>query len=479
MTDNGIDGRLDMLIVSVTTASAAGGEDCSASSGQDVSCIIPTLAVDEWVIITVRFEVDSSVPEADGVGGLNDGPVVPNSADVRAEASRGDSEDPSDDVTASGGDNLAILVDIDLSIVKTFDPDSVPQGTNQSFTIVVSNGGPSDALIANGSGVSISDTAHGSLEVRAVTVAGDGSCTWTVYCPDVPQTIECLVDIPAGESVTITVDYTAAPFLSGDPSPYGTTAGDDFRFVFVNGSILEGSTQGGSVYLDGVDITSEVTILSSLMRNDLIFDPAGDDPAFEMHLSCSDPFTGGWGQSAGPVEGIDVNWQIAYFSIARYNSQGFFKNCGNVVNSFEVPNTATATGTDSFGTQTVSDDDMLTIGPGITLDTLQTNGKRLTARLTNYTGDAKTIDEVSIEWPNSNGELTKVWLTFGRTNDIVWDGTTPPPETLLQAGVDGWIGGTLLTGEAILRFDFQNKVDNSGYTIRVNFTDGTFLDIRQ
>jgi len=61
---------------------------------------------------------------------------------------------------------------------------------------------------------------------------------------------------------------------------------------------------------------------------DLIFDPPGDDPAFEMHLSCSDPFTGGWGQSAGPVEGVDVNWQIAFFSIARYNNQGFFKNCG-------------------------------------------------------------------------------------------------------------------------------------------------------
>ena len=110
------------------------------------------------------------------------------------------------------------------------------------------------------------------------------------------------------------------------------------------------------MFLDGVDITADVTILTSLTRNDIIFDPPGDDPAFEMHLSCSDPFTGGWGQSGGPVEGVDVNWQIAFFSIARYNNNGFIKACGNVVNQFDVPNTATATGDDSFGTETVSDD---------------------------------------------------------------------------------------------------------------------------
>jgi hypothetical protein len=278
--------------------------------------------------------------------------------------------------------------------------------------------------------------------------------------------------------VLITVNYIAAPFLSGD-SPYNTLSGDDFRFVFVNGSVLEGSTNGGPVYLDGVDITADVTILSSLTRNDLIFDPPGDDPAFELHLSCSDPFTGGWGQSAGPVEGVDTNWQIAFFSIARYNSQGFLKSCGNVTNSFDVPNTANVTGADSFGTETYSDDATVTIEPGIKLDRLQTGGKRLTVRLTNFTGEDKEIVDVSLVWPNSNGDLTKVWLTYGRTNDIIWDGTAAPTSALLDANDPSWIGGTLLTGEAILRFDFKNKSANSGYTIRVNFADGTFLDISQ
>ena len=250
-----------------------------------------------------------------------------------------------------------------------------------------------------------------------------------------------------------------APFLSG-PSQYGTEGGSEFLFVFDNGSILEGSALG-PVYLDGValDLSGQ-----TLTKNDFLFDPPGSDPAFLLHLSCSDPFTGGWGQSAGPVEGVDVNWQIDYFSIARYNGSGeFFRNCGNVLGPFDVSNTATAAGVDSFGppvedADVVSDTDMVTIKEGIALDRLQTNGKRLTVRLTNYTGDDKIIDEVYAVWPNGNGNLTKVWLTFDRTNDVVWDGTDDPTEALLNAGDPDWIGGTLLTGEAILRFDFKNKV---------------------
>ena len=51
------------------------------------------------------------------------------------------------------------------------------------------------------------------------------------------------------------------------------------------------------------------------------------------------------------------------------------------------------------------------------------------------------------------------------------------PRRCSAARIPVWSGGTLLTGEAILRFDFANKSASTGYTIRLNFTDGTFLDI--
>ena len=54
--------------------------------------------------------------------------------------------DTAGDVTDEAEDSIDILVDIDLAIVKTFAPSSVPQGTIQTFIIEVSNAGPSDAV---------------------------------------------------------------------------------------------------------------------------------------------------------------------------------------------------------------------------------------------------------------------------------------------------------------------------------------------
>ena len=464
-----VDDRLGVTSVSGTAGSNADTD----GNAQTVQWLISSLAPGASATITVYFSVDSDVEEANGVGALNDTDNVPNSGTVNAEAT----DDSSVKVSDSDNDSIDIEVDIDLSIVKTFIPAAiqVPQGTFQQFTLVVTNNGPSDAT--GDSEVSVTDLVDSSLEVTAVNITSagtTGTCTASVG-----QSIDCTLQLEAGESATITVDYTTSPFLDADtPYPNIVGGGDDFRFVFVNGSVLEGTTRGqGLVLLDGVDITSDVTIIRSLTRNDIVFDPPGSDPAFELHLSCSDPFTGGWGQSGGPVKDVDTNWQIAFFTIARFNNNGFIKSCGNVVNEYQVDNTGYASGDDTYGTESAQNTASVKVGPGILLDRLQTNGKRLTVRLTNLTGENKVIDQINAEWPESNGELSKVWLTFGTTTDVVWQGTDDSPDAELSYLSSGWIGGTLLTGEAILRFDFANKVDRTPYVIRVWFTDGTWLDI--
>lgn len=453
--------------LTVTGVSGTDGTDADTDGdAQMVEWLIESLTPGTSATITVDFEVASDVEEANGVGGLNGKRNVPNDAWVNAEAT----DDTGIKVVDSDYDDIDIKVIIDLSIEKEFDPAVIqaPQGTFQKFTLVVSNEGPSDAV-----DVSVKDTVHTSLEITSVSVTPDdgGTGTW-----DGPH-LDCTLQIPAGKSDTIEVTYLTAPFLD-DVTPYGTGAGDDFYFVFVNGSVLEGSTDGDGVFLNGVNITDQVTIITSLTRNDIIFDPPGDDPAFEMHLSCSDPFTGGWGQSAGPVEGVDDNWQIAFFTIARFNANGYIKSCGNVTVEYEIPNTGYASGEDSEGTQTDSDDARVTVGPGITLTDLTTLGKRLTARLTNMTGHNKVIDEVTIKWPASNGNLIKVWLVTGNITEVIWEGNDYSQDAILNSDGEGvWYGSTLLTGEAILRFDFVNKVASSGYVIRVWFEDGTWLDI--
>ena len=469
--------------LTVTDVSGPVGEDENADGNvQTIDWIISSLAPGDSKTITVYFEVAPDIAEANGVGDLNNEDNVPNSAMVTAEAPQGDTGDPNDDITDDGADSIDILVDIDLTIVKTFDPATIkaPQGTLQEFTIVVSNAGPSDAV-----DVSVTDTVDDLLEVvygpNGINVTEFDIPNDNVDCTDSEgNIIDCtILRIPAGGSETITVEYMTAPFLD-DPSPYITTTagGDDFYFKFLNGSVLEGTTRGdGLVLLDGVPITGDVTIVRGLTRNDIVFDPPGPAPAFTMHLSCSDPFTGGWGQSAGPVEGVDDNWQIAFFTIARFNNNGFIKSCGNVVNPFDVMNIANSSGDDSFGRQDVSDDAMVTIGPGIIINRLQTNGKRLTVRLNNLTAENKLIRDIEALWPDGNGDLKKIWLTYGSTSDVIWQGSENPSDVFLDDEDPGWIGGTLFTGEAILRFDFKNKVKSSPYVIRVSFTDGTWLDI--
>ncbi len=437
----------------VSGVSAGTGSDADTDGDeQSVEWVIPSLDAGESVTVTVSFTVDSTAPETLGV--VNDATVESVYVDDSGNTVPVDDE---------ASDTIDILVDVNLSLAKSFTPDGVSQGTIQSFTLVVANDGPSDAI-----DVSVTDVVDAALDVRGVeTTSGIGDCSASSG-----QNVDCTVQIPAGESVTITVAYVAAPFFD-EVSPYGTVSGDDFRFVFVNGSVLEGSTDGGPVFFDGVEITSDVTLVKGLTKNEITFDPPGPAPAFTLHLSCSDPFTNGWGEAGGPVEGLDVDWQIAFFSIARYQNGDFRKSCGGVANAFDIDNVGTASAIDSFGTDTANGGDTLTVEPGITIDSLQANGKRLTVRLTNATGVGKTIEDISFVWPSSNGQLRRVRLDAA----TVWLGKENPTSVLLDGSDPAWSGGTLAPGDAILRFDFQKKSAKSGYTIRVNFTDGTFLDI--
>ena len=194
-----------------------------------------------------------------------------------------------------------------------------------------------------------------------------------------------------------------------------------------------------------------------------------------MHLSCSDAFTDGWGQSGGPDEIDDPDWQIAFFSIARYKQGEFFRGCGNVVNNFMVDNTATATGMDSFpDDDTVSDDASVTVKPGIKIAKIKFAGKHVSADLTNFTDHDKEIADVEVYWPESSGNLTEVRLS----DFTFWQGSAPATHAHLFGPWIGTAADRTLEGLVeTLRFEFSEPVSDTGYMIRVNFTDTTFLDV--
>jgi uncharacterized repeat protein (TIGR01451 family) len=452
-----VDSRLEVTGVSGT----AGADADTDGNAQTVEWLIANLGVGETVTITVDFVVDASVEEANGVGGLNDEDRVQNLASVAAEGPQGD-------VSATDDDTIGIVVEIDLSIVKTFDPANVPQGSTQTFTIAVSNAGPSDAV-----DVAITDTVNSSLVVTGVTLLG-GDCSASTG-----QQVDCTVDIPAGQTATVTVTYVASPFLPEGPD-FGGHDGSEFRFVFVNGYVLEGAAETGATLYD--ETGAVVETYESDTKNDFLFDPPGADPEFLMHLSCSDPFTDGWGSTAGPVEGVDVNWQIAFFSINRYKKGDFFRSCGDTVNSFNVDNTATVAWADSAGSHEVADDATVTIdagGPGesgVEVVSTKVKNRQIDIGLANGSGEDRVITEVTVDWPRASGNLRAIRLD----GSSLWLGNVnSSPLTISSGDFTGSVFARTLQAGATetFRLSFSKRVASSGHSITITFDDGTSVSI--
>ena len=143
----------------VDTVSASAG-DCSASTGQTVSCTIASLGGGQTVVVTVTYSLDA---------GVTPGPIT-NSMDVSF-----------DEGSTSTSSNVNVVADVDFLVTKTFDAGSVAAGsTGHSFTISVTNSELSDAT-----GVTISDAVdrrvHGT-GVSSPTADCSGSSGQTVSC---------------------------------------------------------------------------------------------------------------------------------------------------------------------------------------------------------------------------------------------------------------------------------------------------------
>ena len=195
---------------------------CSAS-GQEITCLkADGLDVGEaaWVVqIPVRVDADYT------------GSLLVNAAHV---------ESPTDDPTPLNNDAAAQLPATQrakLSVAKTPDGDVVQAGENATWTIVVSNAGPSDAQ-----NVVLSD----ALDPGLVLVETDPDvCTGTVE-------LSCsLGTIAAGGSATITVTTTVrSSIVDGATIPNTATADSPTRDVDTGEPAT--ATDDGSIVVSAV-----------------------------------------------------------------------------------------------------------------------------------------------------------------------------------------------------------------------------------
>ncbi len=179
------------------TAVSSPSWDCSASSGQSVTCSAATLAAGATATVTVVYEVDSTTEPA----------TVANTASAA-----------SDEDTTTATDAVDITEDVVLSAAKSFSPATVPTGSSgNTFTITVTNAGSSDA-----DNVSVTDTVDATLQVTAVS-ADLGDCSASSG-----QIVDCTIpSLDGGQSATVTVTYSIDSGATGTVTNTATVTSDE------------------------------------------------------------------------------------------------------------------------------------------------------------------------------------------------------------------------------------------------------------
>ncbi|HEY4575609.1 MAG TPA: DUF11 domain-containing protein, partial [Thermoanaerobaculia bacterium] len=190
-----------------------------------------------------------------------------NTATVAAPGSVTDTNPANNSAT----DTDSLLVTSDLGITKTDGVTSVTAGGSTTFTITVSNAGPSNATNA-----SVIDTPPAAFTCNWTCVgAGGGICT-----PSGSLNIADVVNLPAGGSLTYTMictisastsgslsntaTVTAAGGITTDPNPSNDSATDTDTVNPPPGAVVSGTkTASAGPYAAGNTITYTVTLTNS------------------------------------------------------------------------------------------------------------------------------------------------------------------------------------------------------------------------
>jgi uncharacterized repeat protein (TIGR01451 family) len=173
---------IDAVGVSIGTGSCNAG--VPGDPFQPTSCDLGTLA--DGASKTV--EIDVTV-----LPGTPAGTILHN--DVRVSSDTADM-DNSNDLDST---DTTVEADADLSVVKSDSPDPVVAGSGLTYSIDVTNNGPSTAI-----DVMITDLLPPEVTFVGTTISnGSGTCVWL----DAPSRVECdLNDLDPGEFVTVFID---------------------------------------------------------------------------------------------------------------------------------------------------------------------------------------------------------------------------------------------------------------------------------
>ena len=369
----------NLNVTGVTCGSASSGAVCptvpntTVALMQGAGIVIPTLPSGG----SVTFTVNASI--AGGATG-----TIANTANVAAPAGVTDPTPGNNSATDTDTVNLAA----DLSITKTDGVTGVNAGGTTTYTIVVSNAGPSGA-----DGAIFTDPAVANLSVTSVTC---GSPTGGAACPTVPNTTVALMQgagiviptLPSGGSVTFTVNATVAGGATGtiantanvaapagvtDPTP-GNNSATDSDTVNLVADLSITKTDGVPTVTPGTSTTYTIVVnnngpssVTGATVSDILPASVGSDTFTAVGSGGASGFTAGGSGNINDTVNLPVGATITYTLVANIASSA----TGTLVNTATV--SAPGGVTDPTpGNNSATDSDTLT--PQVTLAVVKTDG---------------------------------------------------------------------------------------------------------
>lgn len=208
VTNNGPNDADDAIVTSTLPAGTtfdSGSAGCSETSGA-VTCELGAIETGSAGTASITLAIDPAY--------VADAGTSPAPLSVSASAENRAAPD-SDATNNSGSADTDVTAEVDVSVSKTADAATVAAGTSTTYTIDVSNGGPSTAT-----GVSFTDTLPSGMTYATSTgvcahAAGVVSCDIGTLQPGADASIDITADVAAdlvhnaGGPVTLTNNVTA------------------------------------------------------------------------------------------------------------------------------------------------------------------------------------------------------------------------------------------------------------------------------
>jgi len=229
--DDAITAQIGGVTIACAVGTGTGSCGTNASSGNTLSFTGASLTVGSTLVLTVSGTID---PAATG--------NLVNTATVTVPQGVGYT-DPDPTNNASTDTDTTTPQQIDLAITKTDNQTSYVPGTPITYTIVVTNAGPSTA-----SGFSVADAVPAAITGVSVTCAATGagnSCGSNASAGNTVSFTNATLNPGAGNNLTWTVSGTISASATGDLSNTATvTAGSGSTEANVtNNSAADTDTQ--------------------------------------------------------------------------------------------------------------------------------------------------------------------------------------------------------------------------------------------